>query len=182
MINKPHPRGVIASLPAGHRALIDRWLFDENRSYDRVQRLCLDRLKLKIHRNTLGRYFQRQSRRRALERIAASAATANAAMRKFQEHPADYYQVLDNMIGQIAFDRALDRDKPDFDGRTVIQFAKLLLDGKKFSFARQKWEFAAAKACLRHLPQLKAIAADDSLDEDARVERARIRLFGSAPK
>lgn len=47
---------------------------------------------------------------------------------------------------------------------------------------RQKFEFDAARAALKCLPQLKAIASDKALDEPARLDAARKHLFGVTPK
>lgn len=47
---------------------------------------------------------------------------------------------------------------------------------------REKFEFDAARAALKCLPQLKALAADKALDEPARLNAARKHLFGVVPK
>lgn len=47
---------------------------------------------------------------------------------------------------------------------------------------RARFEFDAAKACLAALPDLKSIEADNGLDERAKIERVRVRLFGEAAK
>jgi hypothetical protein len=49
------------------------------------------------------------------------------------------------------------------------------------SLARAKFEFDAAKACLKKLPELKVISTDRSLTDDQRVEQIRMKLFGELP-
>ena len=47
---------------------------------------------------------------------------------------------------------------------------------------RERFQFDAARAALKCLPQLKAIAADKSMDEPARLNAARKHLFGVTPE
>lgn len=47
---------------------------------------------------------------------------------------------------------------------------------------KNKFEFNATKAAMAALPALLAIKRDASLSEDAKLEQARLKLFGSAPK
>jgi hypothetical protein len=68
---------------------------------------------------------------------------------------------------------------------TLSFFLKPLIDwekeqGKKEDrqLAREKWEFDAAKVCLKALPELKAISNDSRLNEDQRIEQIRLKLFG----
>jgi hypothetical protein len=58
---------------------------------------------------------------------------------------------------------------------------KAELDKAKLALAREKFEFNAAQACLAKLPELKVISEDASLDEDAKLQRVRERLFGEIP-
>ena len=54
--------------------------------------------------------------------------------------------------------------------------------GMEIEQERTQFEFNAAEAALKCLPQLKAIASDKSLDKPARLNAARKHLFGVAPK
>lgn len=47
---------------------------------------------------------------------------------------------------------------------------------------REKFEFDAARAALKCLPQLKSISTDKTLDEPARLNAARKHLFGTTPE
>jgi hypothetical protein len=46
---------------------------------------------------------------------------------------------------------------------------------------RDKFQFDAAKACLKQLPALKAIAGDNSLDQNGKINAIRQKLFGTLP-
>jgi hypothetical protein len=54
--------------------------------------------------------------------------------------------------------------------------------GKALELATKKFQFNAAAAALKHLPALRKIAADKSLDDQARVDAARRALFGQLPE
>lgn len=58
---------------------------------------------------------------------------------------------------------------------------KLALQKQQLAFERDKFEFDAAKACLKKLPELKVISTDRSLTEPEKVEQIRLKLFGVVP-
>jgi hypothetical protein len=43
---------------------------------------------------------------------------------------------------------------------------------------REKFEFDAAKACLKMLPELKVISSDSKLSETEKINAVRLKLFG----
>lgn len=76
--------------------------------------------------------------------------------------------------------------KRDLEGFATI--AKLDLDQKKearsdrqLNLEREKFEFNAAEACLKQLPELKAISSNKTLTESQKVEQIRLKLFGKVP-
>jgi len=52
---------------------------------------------------------------------------------------------------------------------------------EEYKLKREKFEFDAAKACLVKLPELKAIARNQTLDENAKINAVRQKLFGVLP-
>jgi hypothetical protein len=67
------------------------------------------------------------------------------------------------------------------DRRGVVQVARTQIADESERRAREEFEFNAAEACLKHLAALRAIAADPTLDESAKLAEVRKRLFGAAP-
>lgn len=59
---------------------------------------------------------------------------------------------------------------------------KLKLEKEKTKLARDRFEFSAAKAALKHAAQLKLIATDKGLSEQDKINAARKRLFGQVPE
>jgi predicted component of type VI protein secretion system len=71
--------------------------------------------------------------KRNLQRIVNSAADANVMLKQFTDHPAETYQLLLKLAGQIAFETALAsrRKNTKLQHRTIIEFTNLLLAALK---------------------------------------------------
>jgi hypothetical protein len=182
MSRKPQGTSIIEALPVDRRECIEKWLFDENRTYAGVVESCDKQWGVKVSVGMVSRHYHRVAPFRGPDRVTRCAKLASELQKKFDENPTDYYRLLDNMVGQIAFECAVDSEENPLDKRVLVQFVKLLLDGRKYSLAREKWEFDAADACRKHLPEIQGIEADTSLDDDDKLNRIRLRLFGCAPK
>lgn len=63
----------------------------------------------------------------------------------------------------------------------VIKAKEQGLKAESLKLDREKFEFDAAEACLKKLPELKAIAGDSKLDQDAKLKQIRLKLFGVLP-
>lgn len=53
---------------------------------------------------------------------------------------------------------------------------------QELELAKQKFQFDAAKACLKHLPELRSIAANPKLNQKAKINHVRQLLFGQLPE
>src|SRR6266496_1994794 len=85
---------------------LERWLFDENVSYDEAVRRYKEFGEAGSVAS-LSRWRARRAQERMLERISASAKKANAAVEQFKLNPANTYEALLQMIGQAAFEAQL---------------------------------------------------------------------------
>ena len=136
-MSKPKSNSIIESLPENQRAQIESWLFEENLSYKDCSARCWQDFSVRCGPNVFGSFYQRVKQRRMLEHIATSRGMANAAVEKFKANPADMYQVLLDMAGQIAFDQAFQSEQK-LDAETIYNFTKLVMAGKKQAMAAQK--------------------------------------------
>ena len=177
-------RSPLSKLTVEQRQTVEEWLFDENLSYLETGQRCLSEFKIKITIKSLFSFYRLVAQKRTLDRITHSANNANAVVKTFTENPADTYQALIKVAGQIAFDKAI--QSPDqLDLPTIRDFTRLLiasrhadLNSKKFHLDREKWEFDVARTCFNHHAELQALVANKSLDEDARLQAIRRSLFG----
>lgn len=79
----------------------------------------------------------------------------------------------------IAFmlnEAAMDGDRKGFNS-----LARTSISDDSEGRAREEFEFDAAEQCLKHLPVLREIAANNDLDQNAKLAEVRRRLFGTAP-
>jgi hypothetical protein len=69
-----------------------------------------------------------------LARIARGVTEANHLLKLFTDHPADTYQLLLQLGGQIAFEAALNskRLKTKLSIQTILEFSKLLFAAHRF--------------------------------------------------
>lgn len=65
--------------------------------------------------------------------------------------------------------------------RAVMDWKKLDLRKEELRLQREKFEFDAAKAALARLPELRVISQNRSLDQNAKIEQVRLKLFGQVP-
>lgn len=185
LVSKANGRSKIAGLPPEARQAIETWLFDENRSYNTVIRNCREKWNASLNIQNLSKYYHKRLRERALRRIGNSACLANDLIAEFKKFPAETYDVLIKLVGQIAFDSALKSDG-GLDAGTIKDFTRLLIAARKedrearqLTFTREKWEFDAARACRAHYAEIRAVTEDISLEEEAKIAAIRRRLFGT---
>lgn len=185
---KAKSNSIIDGLPQNQRDQVETWLFEENLSYKDASARMLADFNIRCAPSSLSEWYQRRAQQRMLDRIAASRDTANLVVKKFSENPADMYQVLLGMAGQIAFDKAFE-EKEGLDAETIFNFTKLVMHGKKqameaedLKLRRDKFQFDATKAALAQLPALRKIASDNSLNENDKLTQARQLLFGVTPE
>lgn len=124
-MRKPKANSVIDGLPANQKEALERWLFEENVSFaDATDRLHQD-FSVRSSESALRRWYQRRQQERLLDRIAASSSKANAVMERFAKNPANTYDALLGLIGQMAFEESLKTDKASVE--TISDLTNLVL-------------------------------------------------------
>lgn len=168
-----------------YRESLEQWLYLENRSYDEALALLQSEHGFSAKKTALWAWRQRRDQERLLERITTSARNSAQVAARFAEENPQVETGFVQMLKQVAFDLL---SSPNPDPTAIAQIAgqalKLRdqeLKSETLALQRDRFQFSAAEACLAHLPSLKAIAADSSLDSSAKVEAIRNRLFGPAP-
>jgi hypothetical protein len=192
-VRKPRADSFWDQQPPARLAELERWLFDENLSYEAALKKWAELYDACGSLASLARWRSGLAQERMLEKIASSAKAANSVVEKFQENPSNTYAALLQMIGQAAFDAHLN-GKSDLDLSTLKDLAELTSVGLKarhdtaslalkqedIRLKRDRFEFDAAKAALAKLPELRAIAGNKALDQTAKIQAVRERLFGAA--
>lgn len=174
-------------MPKHQQDALEDWLFEEGIDYAAaMERLHMD-FGIKTSKSSLGRFYKRVEKRRTLDKITEAAKVAQNVQERFEAEKTDLYPVILKMVGQIAFEQSVNGKQ--MDPEIVYNFTKLLIAGRKeelraemITLQKQRFEFDAAKACLKKLPELKEIAADNALNQDEKIAAVRNVLWGEAPE
>ena len=200
MSRKIRSDSVLDSMPLHQQDALIEWLIEEKIAPE----LAVDRLwkdfGVKTSRTPVDTFYQRHCAPRLLRRSHVAAMNFAGEADGLGEHWAAPSKAL---IRQKFFDVMT---APVADPNQLVAFAKMVadlergeLDAKKLAFdqqkhaetnalkredlalQREKFETSASELAMKHAAEIKTIAADRSLNADAKVAQVRQRLFGSAP-
>ena len=187
-MRKPNSNAKALQLSPAQREKLSAWIVDENMSYEDAAKRATEEFKTPISVKSVRTFYQIASQQAMLDRIVSSRKKANEVVAKFKENPADIYNALLETAGQIAFDKATE-GKGELDAETIFNFTKLVMNGRKqamdaetLALAKDRFQFDAASACLKHLPTLRAIASKQGVDNKEKINQIRLALFGAAPE
>jgi hypothetical protein len=179
-------KSALDKLPQNQQDALEAWLFEEKLDYKK----CIERLRLdfdvKTTDSSLSRFYKRVKNRRILDGISESVTLSKAVEQKFRDEKADLYPAILQRVGQMAFDQSVTGEKADPE--LIYNFTKLLIAGQKeesrrqqIALQRERFQFDAAKACLRKLPELKEVATSNALNQDEKIAAVCGILFGAPP-
>ncbi len=93
-----------------------------------------------------------------------------------------YGEALFNIMAVKKLDPKLYLDMQTAKHNAEMDHKKFDQRERELQLQKDKFEFNAARACLTHLPSLRTIAADTSLDQNAKLQAIRAKLFGQLPE
>jgi hypothetical protein len=176
---KPRSNSKLHSLPPAHRATVDRWLFEENKSSREVARLCGQELKLPVGYASVLRYYHREKPTRTLREAAQTVAGSQPP--GSAEHEFQGLLALARSMARVC---ATDENDPN-KRRMFVDCLKLLISSRReghealrASTTREKFEFDAATACLLHQIEMVELSKDESVDDGQKILAIRQQLFG----
>jgi hypothetical protein len=140
----------------------------------------------------LSDFMAQQRQLRAQEallgQIASGARQCKEVQQQFATNPSPQLETLISLhrvlVMKLSTQAAVDPAMIELVTalmKPVMEWAKLKTKQDELSLAREKFQFDAAKAALAKLAELNAIKRDNSLNEDAKLEQARMKLFGEIP-
>ncbi len=183
-MKKKRSDSIIDGLPQNQRDQIEGWLCEDNLSYADAQARALADLDVRLPLSGLVSFFQECQQRRMLDRIAASRKNANEVVAQFKENPADIYNALIGIVGQVAFESGMKGEK--MDAELVFNMTKLVMNARKQTMEQQaldleekKFQRLTCELFLKWYGDKKVkdiIAGDDS--NDSKTEQLGQRLFG----
>lgn len=184
MKRKPMPTKVLVFGPEpeeqARKAQLVRWL-DSKLTYAAISDLCLRTFNIKVGRSQLCRFFDEVKGEQAEASLMAAASEARARLKVTKEAGVEFGAALEAEFGQDLYALKLagaSSEQLDAATKRYVLVAKANQDKRDAQIALDKFQFRAAEAALKFASELKQIAGDTSLDDAARVDAARRRLFG----
>lgn len=144
---------------------------------DEAVTFCRSELKVKTSRSALARFLQWYETANIIDQAKEFANQFRDAIEKRAGGKIDHDSIAE--LTQTAFEIQAAKTR---DPKLFIAMRKLRNSERFLNLEREKFEFDAAKACLKALPALKAIASDKALDENAKLTAVREKLFGEVPE
>ncbi len=190
-MNKPRSDKKLEALSEEQERVLWKLLTTPGVRYDDAREFVKKEFGIALGSNrALSAWYQERAARELIESTVRHAAVADECAGILSEKAPAMKQAAKGRLSQLLFQASVDGAQPkvlkdiaavlgglEYDEREA---ERLKLDREQIALDRDKFEFNAAKAALKAATELKQIAADASLDEDARIQAARERLFGKA--
>ena len=172
------------ALSGPQKAELEKWLI-ANMGYEEAAALVAKEFKVATSASAVGRFWQSYVAPRRLVRRARSAQMANDMVEEIASKPGQWDEPLKDALKETAFN-LLQQPNPSTEDVMFIMgcVAKAKdqeLKESDLKLKREKFELDAVKLAMKHLDALKAIKSDRTLDQAARLQKAREQLFGTLP-
>ncbi len=181
-MRKPRPDSVLKTAPEGIQEAIIAYMRDH--TLEATRKHIEKEYNLPTSTRGLSEFWEWWHISRSVEqaKIFSDRFQADLAARPDLNLDPDKLRQL----GQVVFEMEALKAR---DAQTFIAMQKLSLDVRKgdlaereLALARDRFEFDAAAAALKHVETLKSIAMDASLNADDKINAARRRLFSDLPE
>jgi hypothetical protein len=183
---KCRPDDKLGNLSKAQAGELEEWLFDADPrlSLGQAVKRIKEVFQVDVSKPTVQRWHDKTEQRRFIASIADSMKNSNEVLAQFEKHPHDTYKAVLFLLGKFAFDLA---KKEGAKGPNLIDLTKLMIIAKKeeravaqLKLALDKFHFDGARSALREADWLKEIQANTALDDEAKLQAVRLKLFGSA--
>ena len=183
---KCRPDDKLGNLSKAQAGELEEWLFDADPrlSLGQAVKRIKEVFQVDVSKPTVQRWHDKTEQRRFIASIADSMKNSNEVLAQFEKHPHDTYKAVLFLLGKFAFDLA---KKEGAKGPNLIDLTKLMIIAKKeeravaqLKLALDKFHFDGARSALREADWLKEIRANTALDDEAKLQAVRLKLFGSA--
>lgn len=171
-------------LDDGQQAQLAEWLLD-GMPYHKARELVEKEFGLSVGQSAFSSFWDSVCVPLLLERRSRAVRTAQEIGSDARNRPGEFDAATVDALQQKALELAI---SPHADPKDVKALYMLVLkarkqetDVEKLKLDRDKFQFDAARACLKKLPTLKAIASDRTMAEPEKLDAIRKHLFGEVP-
>ena len=182
---KPLSTSTLDGLTDPQKLKLEKWLLG-NMSYMQAAAVCEKEFGIRTSESAVGRFWQSFVAPRRFARRQRSAQLANQMVEEIALNPGQWDEPLKDALKETACNM-LNQEQPDteqvfFIMQCIAKAKDQELKETDIRLKRDKFEFDAAKAALKHLDALREIKARKGMDQNERLRQARLRLFGTAPE
>ena len=174
-MRKVRPDSVLQTLAEAKQERIVE--FAGAHTLDQAVKFCAGEMGVKTSRSALARFLQWYDTAHIIDQAKDFANQFRDAVEKRSGGRIDHDSLAE--LTQTAFELQAAKTK---DAKLFIGLRRLRNSERFLNLERDKFQFDAAKACLKQLPALKVISQNKSLDEDAKLNAVREKLFGDLPE
>ena len=177
MDRKPRSDAKLKTMPEEQQAAVIEWLSKESLESTR-QRVARE-YDIKTSWAALSEFREWWNLREQFKRTQNTTEDLVELQRQLdtglsEEQIQEYGQRVFSLLAL----KTEDPDVWDSTQKIGLKRREIELNREKLELERQRWQFDAAKAVLVKFDEIRAIRDDGTLDEDARLDRVRERLFG----
>lgn len=183
-MSKPKSNAKLLNLPEEQQAKLADWLLG-GMPYHEARVLTQKEFGVSASNSVFSDFFQQVCAPHLLARRRDLGSTAQARAEEAKLNPGEFDAATMDALRQKAYALA---EAPNANPKDVKAVMTLLLKAQdlglkkdQLALDKDRFQFDAAKACLKQLPGLRKIAADNSLNETDKLTEARQLLFGELP-
>lgn len=158
---------------APHEDFIFERLIDRNQGYTTVADALEKEEGVSTSVGALSTYFGKHAWRWRAERAAKQASAIETAL-----ETADFDQAKAKAIAQREFELAAS----NLSVKELVALRNIDLKAKDLRLQQDKFEMDVAKLATKYAAELKSIAGDKTMNDDAKIDAVRRRLFGAIPE
>jgi hypothetical protein len=180
-VNKLRSDATWSALTSEQRETIERWLFEENLSFREIEKRATSELGLAYSKSAIGRLYKHLRCHRTFDNltdIQADSAELNAAGADLVSLRSASRKLISARLLEKAMEHA-DTGELCKLGRLMLQTEDREIQRDRADLARERFQFKASQAALKVLPMLDEMNQEEEAREIARVEKIKLRLFGS---
>lgn len=183
-MRKPRSDSKLLNLPEDRQAQLAEWLLS-GIPYHKAKELVEKEFNIATSLAALSAFWDDVCTPALLARRQQAVTTADEIAGEARKNPGTFDEATIDAIRQKAFALSV---SPQAAAKDVKSIFMLLLKSRdqelhadQLRLDRERFEFDAARAALAALPDLRSIAGNRSLDDGAKLNAIRKRLFGAAP-
>ncbi len=184
-MKKPRSDSKLLNLPEEQQAQLAEWLLS-GMPYHRARECVEKEFHVSTSLASLSAFWDEVCTSALITRRQQAVTTADEIAAEVIKKPGQFDSATIDAIKQKAFELSISPHAAPGDVKDIFMLLLKARDqnikADQLRLNREKFEFDAARSALEKLPDLRAIAGDRSLDDNAKLNAVRQRLFGTAPE